>query len=160
MPSDSAWASVTDQLSLGVAWKRVDQVEADAPEMLLRGFQRGKAVARRVGAAEEAKRRVVEALQPEREAVDAGGLEIRKSRRFDRVGIGLERDLDVVAGFQCAAAAAITASTVAGSISDGVPPPKKIEVSVGRAAAAPHGRGRRAVPRATRPDRSSRGHGC
>ena len=34
------------------------------------------------------------------------------------------------AGFQYAQAESITAATVAGSISEGVPPPKKIEVSV------------------------------
>ena len=83
-----------------------------------------------MGAAEEGERLVVEALQAERQAVDARRGEVGEARRLDRVGIGLERDLDVVgAAPNGAAAASITAATVAGSISDGVPPPKKIEVS-------------------------------
>ena len=98
--------------------------------MLLRDFERGKAFARRMGAAEEGERLVVEALQAEREAIDPGGAKVGEAGGLDRIGIGFERDLDVARRAPNGAiAASITASTVAGSISDGVPPPKKIEVS-------------------------------
>ena len=82
-----------------------------------------------MGAAEEAQRRVVERLQAERDAVDPGGGEVGEARRLDRRGVGLERDLDVGREAPMASAASIRAATVAGGISDGVPPPKKIEPS-------------------------------
>jgi len=50
--------------------------------------------------------------------------------RLARGGIGLERDLEVGRGAKQAVARSINAPTVAGAISDGVPPPKKIERSV------------------------------
>ena len=82
-----------------------------------------------MGAAEEAQRRVVERLQAERDPVDAGRGEVGEARRLDRGGIGLERDLDVRARSPSArSAASISAATVAGGISEGVPPPKKIEL--------------------------------
>ena len=40
----SAWPSVADQLVLAVAGQRVDEVEADPAEMLLRGFQRARSL--------------------------------------------------------------------------------------------------------------------
>ena len=52
----------------------------------------------RVGAAEEGEAGVVEALQAEADAVDAGAGEVGEARGLGAVGIGLERDLDVVGG--------------------------------------------------------------
>ena len=98
--------------------------------MPLRDFERLPAFARRMGAAEEGERFVVETLQTEREAVDAGRREVGEARRLDRIGVGFERDLDVLGRRPMPRAASIRAATVAGSISDGVPPPKKIEVRV------------------------------
>src|SRR5207248_10558375 len=77
---------------LRVAGHRVDQVEADAAEIPLRGFKRAEPLARIVGAAEEGERLAVEALQPERESIDPRRGEIGKARRLYRVGIRLERD--------------------------------------------------------------------
>ena len=57
-----------------------------------------------MGAAEEGEGRVVEALQPERQAIDAGRREVGEAVGLDRVGIGLERDLDVVGGMSNAPA--------------------------------------------------------
>ena len=47
----------------GVAGKRIDQVEADPSEIPLRDFKRAETFARRMGAAEEAQRLIIEALQ-------------------------------------------------------------------------------------------------
>src|SRR4029079_1409443 len=56
---------------LRVAGQRVDQVEAHPPEPLLRNFQGPEALAGGVGAAEKGERLVVEALEAERQAIDA-----------------------------------------------------------------------------------------
>src|SRR5438874_9359551 len=80
----------------GVARKRVNQIEADSSELVLRDFERLPPLACRMRAAEEGELLIVEALQAEREAVDSGCREIGEARRFDGVGIGFERDLDVV----------------------------------------------------------------
>ena len=47
-----------------------------------------------MGAAEEAKLRVVERLKAQRDAVDAGFGKVGETGRFDRGGVGFERDLD------------------------------------------------------------------
>ena len=66
---------------------------------------------------------------PSETPVDAGRRKSAKRAASTEVGIGLERHLDVAARrAQCRSAASITAATVAGAISEGVPPPKKIEV--------------------------------
>ena len=80
----------------GVAGKRIDEVETDAFEPTLRGFERMQPFARAMRAAEKAQGLVVEALETEREPVDAGYGEIGEARRLDRVGIRFERDLEVV----------------------------------------------------------------
>src|SRR5690606_25594851 len=73
----------------------IDQVEAYAPEMTLRDFERGETFADVMESAEEAQRLVVERLHPERDTVDAGRGELGKIGRLDRRRIGFERDLDV-----------------------------------------------------------------
>src|SRR4029078_2891230 len=81
-----------------VAGQRVNEVEADAPKAPLRNLQRCKALARRVRPAEESERLVVEALKPERQAVDPGMSEIGEAIGFDRIWVGFERDLDAWSG--------------------------------------------------------------
>ena len=49
-----------------------------------------------MGAAEEGQRLVVEALQAEADAVDAGAGEIGEARRLGAVGIGFQRDFEIV----------------------------------------------------------------
>ena len=65
------------------------------------------------------------------------------------VGIGLQRDLDIVApASNSAPASSISAATVSGSIRLGVPPPKKIEVSRRRPSrSASHASSRRSAAR-------------
>src|SRR5206468_12507458 len=78
-----------------LARQGIDEIETDAAELLLCRCQRSKAFPRRMRPPEEVQRAIIEALQPEREAVDAGGLEIGKPACLYRIGIGFERDLDV-----------------------------------------------------------------
>ena len=81
-------------------------------------------------AAEEAQVAVVERLHAERDPVDAGDAEAPQLPGLDRGRVGLERDLQVgVASPPVAGPRSITAAAVAGAIREGVPPPKKIEVS-------------------------------
>jgi hypothetical protein len=82
-----------------------------------------------VGAAEEAQRLLVQRLEAERDSVDAGRGEIGEARGFDGGGVGLERDLDAGREAPVALGRSISAATVSGGISEGVPPPKKIEPS-------------------------------
>ena len=64
--------------------------------MFLRDFQRRQSFGCRMGAAEEAERLIVKALQAERQAVHPGRSKVGEPRRLDRVGIGFEGDLDVL----------------------------------------------------------------
>src|SRR5215217_4043390 len=80
----------------GVAGKCIDQIEADAPEVLLRNLERLPSFPRRMRSPEEAERLVIEALESEREPVHARGSEIGEARRLDRIWIGFERDLNVL----------------------------------------------------------------
>ena len=73
----------------------VDQVEAHPIEHALRRVERGQPLRHVMGAAEEMERLIVERLKAERGAVDPGAGQIRKARRLDRIGIGLQRDLYV-----------------------------------------------------------------
>ena len=71
---------------------------------------------------------IVERLHAERDAVDAGGAIAAKARRLDAGRIGFQRDFDVAAPRASALPiASRIAPTVCGCISDGVPPPRKIE---------------------------------
>ena len=82
-------------------------------------------------AAEEAQRLVIEALQAERHAVDARRGEIGEPAASTELGLASSVISMSLGGLPVLAlAASMIAATVAGSISDGVPPPKKIEVSV------------------------------
>ena len=93
--------------------------------------QRGERLGCVVAPAQEHERRVVQRLHAQRHAVDAGPRQVGEARGLDRAGIGFQRDLDVRRPtVQRSAIRSITAAAVAGSISDGVPPPKKIEVTV------------------------------
>src|SRR5690606_27902933 len=79
-------------LRLGLIWPGIDQVEAHATEMALRGVERTETLGNAMRTAEEAQCIVVERLEAERYAVDPCGSQIGKARRLDRRGIGLERD--------------------------------------------------------------------
>ena len=70
---------------------------------------------------------VVQRLHAERHAVDAGGAIAAEALGLDAGRIGLQRHLDIGSTVHAAAMASRMAPTVAGCISDGVPPPKKIE---------------------------------
>ena len=86
------------------------------------------ASAHAVLAAEEAQVGVVQRLHAQRDAVDARRPEAPEPPGLDRGRVRLQRDLDVVGEpANASAARSITAATVAGAISEGVPPPKKIE---------------------------------
>src|SRR6476619_4416121 len=74
---------------LGIAGERVDEVEADAPNMLLGGGERRKAFASGMGAAEEGEGLVVEALKAERDAVDPGAGEIGEAGGLHRARVRL-----------------------------------------------------------------------
>src|SRR5688500_2938996 len=87
---------VTARALLFVARERADQVEADPFEMALPGVERRESLRRRMRAAEEGELLVVEALQPEAQAIDSGRGEVCEAPGLDAVGIGLERDLEVV----------------------------------------------------------------
>src|SRR5688572_1856898 len=69
-------------LSRRLAGQRVDEVEIDPPEMALGDVERGKALGRRMGAAEEAQSGVVQRLESEADPVDAGTGEIGEASRF------------------------------------------------------------------------------
>ena len=104
-----------------------------------------KTLARGMRAPEEAKRLVVEALQAERQAVDAGRRQIGEARGLDRIGIGLERDLDVVGGRP------VRGSGSRSPLRRSRDPStrayrrrRRSRSAVGRAASAPRARGRRA----------------
>ncbi len=115
----------------GFAGQGVDQVEAHARKVRLGDVECPLPLVGRMRASEEGEAGIVEALQAERQAVDARGGEIGEARGLDRVRIGFERDFEVVRRRpMLAAPPMIRAETVAGSISEGVPPPKKMEVSV------------------------------
>ena len=109
---------------------RIDQIEREAREEPRRERDRVPRLTRIVAAAEEFQRRIVERLHAERDAVNAGSAQLGKARGLDRGRIGFERDLEIARRYgQCCAARSISAAAVAGAISEGVPPPKKIEVS-------------------------------
>ena len=75
--------------------------------------------------------RVVQRLHAERDAVDAGRAVAAEALGLDAGRVGLERDLDAVGRPSSASPIASSmAPTVAGSISEGVPPPRKIAVTV------------------------------
>ena len=106
----------------------VDQVERDAAEDAKapprwRGRRLGG-----VGAAEEAQDLVVERLDADGEAIDAGVAEGAEAAGFAGGRVGLQGDLAVLGRRSIGRARGVDdGGDVAGSISDGVPPPKKIE---------------------------------
>ena len=73
----------------------VDQVERDARKQQARQLERGNGLLGGVLPAEEDQRVRVQALDPERDAVDAGGAEGAEPSRLDAGRVGLERDLEV-----------------------------------------------------------------
>ncbi len=75
---------------------RIDQVEADPPEMPLSRIERRKPFLHRMCTAEKPQRRIIECLDTERHAVHARRREIGKPRRFDRRGVSLQGDLQIV----------------------------------------------------------------
>ena len=114
----------------GLAWPGVDQVERVALEDRGRQLDRGQSLGHGVLAAEEAQVGVVKACTPSETRFTPAARKPRKRAGFDRGRVGLERDLDVGREPPVAGARSITAATVAGAISEGVPPPKKMESSL------------------------------
>ena len=73
----------------------IDQVEGIAREMPAGRFKRGDRLVGGMLPAEEAERRRIERLHPQRHAIDAGFGQCGKAAGFDRGRIGFEGDLDV-----------------------------------------------------------------
>ena len=112
----------------GLVGTGVDQVERIAVERAARDRDRIERFARGVQPSQRAQRRIVQRLHAERNPVDAGGAVAGKARRLDAGRIGFQRDLGIVAATrQCLAIASRIAPTVCGCISEGVPPPRKID---------------------------------
>ena len=109
----------------------IDQVEARAREDRLRQPHGGDGFVDRVAAAQFGQRAFAQRLHAERDAVDAGGAVAAEAVGLDRGRVGFERDLGVRIDRPvlrrwrrgCA-------PTERGSISEGVPPPKKIDCTV------------------------------
>ena len=78
-----------------VAGKRVDQIEADSVHCRLRGIKGSQSFGRRVGAAQEGERFIVEALQAETDPIDPGAGKIGETGGLGAVGIGFQGDFDV-----------------------------------------------------------------
>ncbi|MNX60156.1 hypothetical protein D3C86_910560 [compost metagenome] len=73
----------------------VDQVDRQAREGLARRLDRPPGLRRRMVAAEEGQRSVVERLHPHRQAVDPGGGQSGVAARLGVGGVGLQRDFDL-----------------------------------------------------------------
>ena len=78
----------------------IDQIEGIALEDV-RGDVSAASASARVQAAERLQSGVVERLHADRDAVDARGAIVAKTRRLDARRIGLERDLGVRRDGQC-----------------------------------------------------------
>ena len=105
---------------------RIDQVERSALERRAGDVHGGAGFGHGMQAAERAQIGIIERLHAERDAVDAGAAVAAEAIRLHARGIGLQRDLGAgLHRLQCEAMASRMAPTVAGCISDGVPPPKK-----------------------------------
>ena len=108
----------------------VDQVERVPREQAGSELDSGPRLGRAVLPPEEAQAGVIQRLDAERDAVHARLAERAQPAGLDRGRVRLERDLDVRLSAPAAAPRARSRrAAVPGSISEGVPPPKKIEVS-------------------------------
>ena len=94
--------------------------------MLAGQLEGGERLVGRMLAAEETQRRTVERLDAERQAIDPAWASAAK--RPASTEVGLASSVISISGTVShnVFTAAIRAATVAGSISDGVPPPKKM----------------------------------
>ena len=122
--SSSARRSSASQAGERLAGARIDQVEGEAGEMSGRQPIAASASSR-CAARPRNQRCIVERLHAERQPVDPGGGEAGEALGLGRVRVGLQRDLEIGRGGPAPAMRSISAATVAGGISDGVPPPKK-----------------------------------
>ena len=77
----------------GLAGEGVHQVEVDALEVRARGFDRAPGLVAAVDAADLRQHGVVEALDAERQAIDAGGAVVAEACRLDRARVGLQGHL-------------------------------------------------------------------
>ena len=82
-------------VGFALAGAGVDEVETDPIEHRLRGGERGQPFGDVMRAAEEMQCLILQRLQAERDAVDPGGGQIGKARGLYRIGVGLQRDLDI-----------------------------------------------------------------
>ncbi len=83
-------------LRVALTRPRIDQIQRDAIEIPHRQIERRFRFFGIVQPPQEFQIGIVQRLHPQRQAIDAGGAVIGKSRRFRAGGIGLERDLDMV----------------------------------------------------------------
>ena len=113
-----------------LARARVNQIERIALECGAGDLHGVERFLRGVQPPEFFQRRIVERLHAERDAIDAGRPIAAKARRLDAGGIGLKRDLDIGSDRPMLADGVEDRATVSGFISEGVPPPMKIVVTV------------------------------
>ena len=86
---------IGQRFGLRLPGQAVHQIEVEALEMFGGERRRDPRLGAAVDAPEGREMAVVEALDPERQAIDAGGAEAGELRRFDRSRVGLERDLGI-----------------------------------------------------------------
>ena len=80
-----------------LAGPRIDQVKTDARKMLLRRRDRTPRLVFAVRATKKLKDLRVKALHADRNAIDPRGGKIGEIGNFHRIGVGFQRDLDIVA---------------------------------------------------------------
>jgi hypothetical protein len=110
----------------GLARSRIDQIERRSFECRLCDADGGQRFGRGMPSSEPGERGVVERLNTERNAIDAGRAKTMEPLCLTLVGLASRVISAFAATVQWRAIASSTAATVAGCISDGVPPPMKI----------------------------------
>ncbi len=78
-----------------LAGPRIDQIETEARKMPARDIEGREPLACAMGPAEEFERAIVERLDAERDAVDAGVRQCGEIRRLHRGRIGFQRDFEI-----------------------------------------------------------------
>ena len=83
-------------IGLGLAGACIDEVDRYPFETVLRHSDRLQGLVRAMQPTEETQRLVVQALNPQRHAIDPRRCKIGEIRGFDAAGIGFESDFDVM----------------------------------------------------------------
>ena len=128
MPSDRARSTVLAQRCLGVARKGVDEVEADPSEVRLRGLQRRRPSSAEWARPRKARRLVVELWRPSDTRLTPAAA--RSAKRAASTEEGLASSVISMSSAKrpMPLRRVDDGRDVGGAISEGVPPPKKIEV--------------------------------